>query len=400
MKIRHLTPLSLLALSGLAFAGTVVTVQYLGEPYHETVAIYRDGAYHGSFYAGQMSLSVGGSPQAAFCIDLDHTVSSSWSAEIVEVPAEDPWCELAWIIDNYPVTSNHTSAVKQTAIWKLYYDEVWGEDVTVTPATTDADAEALLADSAGHCLVTSCTAPIFTEVTVDGASDGLVYASLYVEQDGAPLAGVEATATITGGTLLDPADGVAHTDEDGFATVVIDLDGATSTSVDFAFSGQSIFALVPTTPSQQLLTFTSETCDFEDGGSYAVTPLGNPETIGFWKHQAKIAYTGTGGHPHVDAAVLESWLPMTVLGNTVADLGDMYGTLWLSKATMQQRAQQQCLATMLNMAYGELGWFSAMDPDGDGVDSLFWELWSEAEADYAAGDYEAAKDICDGINNL
>lgn len=400
MNLKRLLPLALLGFGGVAIAGSVY-VRYTGITYKQTVRIYRDGAYDGTFYAGQMNLTLDGAATNAFCIDLDHTVGSAYWADLVEVPNEAPWCQLAWILDNYEVTSNTTSAVKQVAVWKTYY-AAEGETITVSDSVSgvdiNAEADALIAEA--QCDVTNCTDPITTDVYVYGASDGLVYADLYVEQGGLPADGLSIYVETDGGSLLDPADGWATTDADGFATAIIDLDGDAAFDIDFSFSGLSIYALDPDPNTQQLLTVTSETCDFEDSGSFAVTPLGDPSTIGFWKHQAKIAYTGKGGSAHVDAATLEGWLPLGVFDLEVDSLETMYDTLWLKKASMQERAQQQCLATMLNMAYGELGWFSEADHDGDGSADYFWELWTDAQGYYDTGDYEAAKDICDGVNNL
>ncbi len=398
MFAKRLVPLALLAFGGVAIAGSVY-VRYTGITYKQTVSVYRDGAYDTRVYAGQMNLTLDGAATNAFCIDLDHNVGSAYWADLEEVRGE-PWCELAWIIDNYPVTDNTSSAIKQVAIWKAYYAA--DETITVTDSVSgvdiNAEADALVAEA--QCDVTNCTDPVTTDVDVYGASDGLVYADLYVEQGGAAVEGLSVFVELDGGALLDPADGWATTDGDGYATVVIELDGDTEVDVDFAFSGTTIYALVPDPATQQLLTVTSETCDFDDAGSFAVTPLGDPRTIGFWKHQAKIGHTGSGGRAHVDGATLESWLPISVLGADVTSLEDMYDLLWLKKADMDERAQQQCLATMLNIAYGELGWFSEADHDGDGTSDYFWELWTDVEGYYASGDFEAAKDICDGVNNL
>ena len=68
---------------------------------------------------------------------------------------------------------------------------------------------------------------------------------------------------------------------------------------------------------------------------------------------------------------------------------------------MSQRAQQHCLATKLNIALGELGYYSLLDLDGDGEgDTWLYEVLQAAEEAFAAGEYEVAKDLCEGINTL
>ena len=136
-----------------------------------------------------------------------------------------------------------------------------------------------------------------------------------------------------------------------------------------------------------------EECLFEGDGSFAPVPFGDPRTIGFWKHQARVA-TGGRGKAHVDAAVLEGWLPLEVFDLEVTTLDELYDALWLKKAPMQQRAQQQCLASLLNLQYGQVGWLT--DVGGQ----AFWELWADAGDLYDDGDFEDAKTLCDDFNNL
>lgn len=131
------------------------------------------------------------------------------------------------------------------------------------------------------------------------------------------------------------------------------------------------------------------------------SPAGNPRTIGFWKHQLAV-WNSNRGHAQVPASTIESWLPFTVFDVTYESLEDLYAALWLEEPEpMQERAIQQCTATMLNLYWGELSWLSMVDTDGDGeVDSLLYQAIDAAEDAYFAGDYETAKTICDNVNNM
>jgi hypothetical protein len=79
----------------------------------------------------------------------------------------------------------------------------------------------------------------------------------------------------------------------------------------------------------------------------------------------------------------------------------MYNMLWLKNATMAQRAQQQYLATLLNVKNGQLGLLSLVDINYDGIpDVPLSQALALALAAWNAGNYETAKSICDSINNM
>ncbi len=150
-----------------------------------------------------------------------------------------------------------------------------------------------------------------------------------------------------------------------------------------------------TTAATQNVVVPAQNVDF---GLYC--SAGEVRTIGFWKHQFNIA-TGGKGTAQIDATTLSGYLPISVFGTEVGSLSAGYNLLWLKKATMQQRALQQCFATQLNALNGQLVDFSAVDTNYDGVaDMSFASAMDEAQTDFEAGNYEAAKSICDSINNM
>lgn len=135
-------------------------------------------------------------------------------------------------------------------------------------------------------------------------------------------------------------------------------------------------------------------CDYPDG------LYGDPRTIGFWKHQAKAA-VGKGKQAHITADELMAYLPLFVFDAVIEEVQDLFDVLWLQNVDMQERAIQQCTATALNLRSGQLCPGSEVDSTGDGnPDGTLSEALTAAAAAYYAGDYEAAKDICDTINNL
>jgi hypothetical protein len=369
----------------------VVWVKYNGLNAYGTVTVSGAAGYSGTYYAGQMNVTIAGEPEYAFCIDMDHTISNGagYWADVYPAPPVTPYCEMADIVDSYPVTGSYSARVLQVAFWKLLYG---AGAFVVSPSTVNADANGLVAGASGKCPMGCEDVAMDLDLVPD--HDGMihVYVSIVQGPQAAPAVGEEVTLTAAGDSL------VVETDAAGVAYAALPVTELPFV-VEAAAQGRSLYVIEPTTANIQMLqTLTyGAPCTYTASATFDPTPLGDPRTIGFWKHQAKVA-TGGKGKAHVSADTLLSWLPMEVFGLTVDSLDGLYDALWLKKAPMWQRAQQQCLATMLNVAYGEIGWFTEIDM-GDGP-YWFFELYGEARDAYDAGDFEAAKTICDDINNL
>lgn len=392
---RALFALSIL-ISGTALADTV-TVTFNGVTTGTPLTVYRPSGGAISTSAGTMSISLGGDDYDAYCVDLNHTIYTglTYTAELVAMEAEEPWCSIAWIV-SYADSSDATSAAEvQVALWKLLEP-----GLTVSNAAVDAGADALVAEASGACPL-SCASEASFEVTTTDRSDGTVDVEIQLSQDGAAVVGQEISLSISGGALLDPADGLGVTDEDGIVFASVDPGAGGAFTLDLSADGRTLYRVEPVGSYQQLLAFTYDTCSTEDEASWAATALGDPHTIGFWKQQTAIAMGESRAKAKVSAATLESWLSLDIFGTSFDSVSQLNTALWLSKATMRQRAIQQCLASRLNLEWGATGWFSDVDLDGDGgSDGLFWEIWGQAEYAFDSGDYETAKTICDTFNNL
>ena len=377
-----------------------VEVTYHNMPLKQVVGIYRDGAWFGSYYAGKMNLTVAGDPVPGYCIDLDHTIHAgqTWTADLLLAEEADeayPWCQMANALATYEVTTSFEAAAMQVAMWKMVYGNLY-----VTQTSVEDEADAILAATDGQCTMGCQDVELTVDLwaTLGGPIEGVVT----VSQGGAAVAGQEVDLAISSGTLVAPAGGTGVTNEWG--EIAVQIDGASMPlTVTAASTGMDLYVLEPAGNQQQLLTtYFGDPCDHFADGSLDETPMGDPRTIGFWKHQ--LAVWGKGkGKAQVDSGLIESWLAIEVFGTTFATMQDLYDGLWIDNknATMEDRALQQCLATTLNVAYGELGAYTPIDYDADGADDAYlWELLAEATADFDAGDFEAAKDVCDTINNL
>lgn len=380
----------LAALANPALAGDTVTVTYNGLNAYSLLTISRSGLGSISAYAGEMNVSIDGVVGSAYCIDLDHSISNgqTYSAEVVAVDGSSPWAEIGWILDNYDPSTGTEAATLQAAIWKLIYADT--NPVTVTPSAVNTAADALVAAASGQSPATCAVDPAL-DFTFEDHNDGTVTLTVAVTQDGLPVAGETLYFTASAGSLDTYT---LETDSDGLAVVVLDPEGSDAAQVDVELDGRSLYRLDPTGSVQELIAFTFEECTWSGSGSWSATAFGDPRTIGFWGHNVGVANGTAKGAPQVSAATLGTYLPLEVFGTSITTIAQLDAVLNLKKASMAQRARQQCTATLLNVAHGELGWFT----DVGGSD--LWEQWAQAEVYWAAGQYEQAKTICDTINNL
>ena len=127
-------------------------------------------------------------------------------------------------------------------------------------------------------------------------------------------------------------------------------------------------------------------------------PTGDLRTIGFWKHQFEIATGRSSGHAQIESQEL----------SRLADycdetLSSGYELLWGEEITMtiEDRMIQQCLGTCLNEANNAVDDDYPVDIDYDKVVDMTYENAMTIVYNYREiGSYEAAKDICDSINNM
>ncbi|MBZ0271429.1 hypothetical protein K8I61_05295 [bacterium] len=349
----------------------------------------------GTVSAGEMELLIsdneGSSTEFGYCVDLYHALNEGpFEANVIPAPVASPWCEVSYILLNYEAADSFSGSVIQVAIWKALYGKA---AVTVSPASVNDEANAIVDDAAGKCAL-SCFADVAFELT-SSENGNLFNVKASVYQNQAAVAGQFVELSTSCGFFTGASSG--DTNAAGEFSATVDVTGCSSAIVSASTEGQSIFILEPLDNTQQLLTLTfGDPCDFSAETKFTrkVETCGDPHTIGFWKHQVSVA-TGGKGKAQVPASVLASYVPFSVFDVTVDDLDELYDILWLKKASMKQRAIQQCSALSLNVAHGEISDNCAVNGFDD-----FADAFAAAEAAYFAGDYETAKTICDDINNM
>lgn len=222
---------------------------------------------------------------------------------------------------------------------------------------------------------------------------------------GTPLLGVTVDAFAVGsGTLI----GTGVTDAGG--NYLIPNIPATTYTVTL------VFPLGYSTPASEVAaTVISNQTTSVDFALNCIAASGVPRSSGFWKHQVGVA-TGGNGTAQIDAATLCSQLDMieghfnsNALNQVVVydasasatcaeKLEIAKGLLNLAgSAAMIDRARQQLLSLLLNVAANKLRLTDVVSSDGATVSQAI--TFCDNLIDNAAGNHELAKDIADRINN-
>lgn len=118
-----LSVVTVLGAAASASAG-LVEVKYDGLGYNKQVTI----DYFGddvTVKAGQIKISINGAPDKnAYCVDFDHYIKSSWTAEIGSPASINAGPQIAYLFNTYAagIDSDKKAAGLQLAIWKLLTD--------------------------------------------------------------------------------------------------------------------------------------------------------------------------------------------------------------------------------------------------------------------------------------
>lgn len=163
-------------------------------------------------------------------------------------------------------------------------------------------------------------------------------------------------------------------------------EGYTARFVELTFPG---VAGLPQTYSTRIHVAPDKT-PFE-----VVDPIGQPRDRTFWTRQVDVAL-GAPGTAEIDAATLRGYLPIPLFGDHVTTLEAAREILHGGHGADAQ-ARQQCLATRLNIARGELGWYSPIRSLGVQRRALWWH-YQEADRAFERGRARVAWGVCAGIN--
>ncbi len=364
------------------------TMRYESMTYSQAIRFQYDGRGK-SVRAGQMNIRVDGEQFKAYCVDIDHTIRGgvNYNVTPTDVPVDETWCTVSALLDYVPNNSLDSAALQLAVWWTVY-----GDRIEAPTANVAALAQEYLAEVEGLCPLL-CEEALVWQLTSSVNELGEVVLDVTLSRESGPaVVGQELFIEDGDGVLL--LDGGLFTDTAGHASVTLAVEDLTlPLSLELNVEGTRVVTFDADPWTFQRLVAAYDTCEYSFEGEVSEDPFADPRTIGFWKHQVR-----GKGHSHVSFDVLNSWLPLTVFGTTFESVDELYDALWLKKAPMEARALQQCLATRLNVAYDQLGWATPVDL-GDG-DAYMFAHWAEANEAFNAGSFEAAKTLCDTINNL
>ena len=269
----------------------------------------------------------------------------------------------------------------------------------------------------------------------------------YIVPDGSPVA-VNLSTSVTANfalecILVDLSGTISSTcggalqgvtvdllDADGeFHTTSSDASGAYSFA-DLGFSGEidaaEVSISIPlgyeaVTPGVAGAALTLDQDRVQDFSLACLEPTGTPRSMGYWKHQANV-YLSNKGSAQESSADMATNFPLAlfshfhenalngiqVLGVTYIDSGSghlpidlvtIQNTLTVNKGgTMADRARQQYLAFLLNVASGKLHTSTVVSADGATASQALQQVAMDILDGDPAND-ESAKNIGDIINN-
>jgi PhoPQ-activated pathogenicity-related protein len=126
-----------------------------------------------------------------------------------------------------------------------------------------------------------------------------------------------------------------------------------------------------------------------------VDAVNDPHDRGFWQRQFDVAL-GAPGSAEIDAATLRTYLPVPLFGDHVTTLEGAQAVLRAGRSPRNE-ARRQCLAARLNIARGELGWYSPVGLLGVHGRPLWW-YYQQADQAFDHGLPIVAWAACAGIN--
>ncbi len=120
-------------------------------------------------------------------------------------------------------------------------------------------------------------------------------------------------------------------------------------------------------------------------------PVQAPQGPRYWLCQLP----ETAGCPRPPVQDLDALLGFPLFGEYVTDVAQLAPILQPSRSADGQ-ARRECLAVRLNIAAGELGWYSLVPLDNSG--DRLWRHYERAEAAFADGDAGKAAYLCRSLN--
>lgn len=120
---RRTKALSIALLLAGALPVSAATITFEGFGLSRDVGYQHDGNNENG-PAGQMNITIDGSPFIAYCVDLDNDAPGQWQAQLLPVNVINGGLAIAYLFDTFAagVTTNNQAAALQVAIWEVLDD--------------------------------------------------------------------------------------------------------------------------------------------------------------------------------------------------------------------------------------------------------------------------------------
>lgn len=121
--LRSTKTLSIALLLAAVVPASAATITFEGFGLSRDVGYQHDGNNENG-PAGQMNITIDGSPFIAYCVDLDNDAPGQWEAQLLPVNVINGGLAIAYLFDTFAagVSSNNEAAALQVSIWEVLDD--------------------------------------------------------------------------------------------------------------------------------------------------------------------------------------------------------------------------------------------------------------------------------------
>ncbi len=120
-------------------------------------------------------------------------------------------------------------------------------------------------------------------------------------------------------------------------------------------------------------------------------PVGAPKSADWWRCQFPDT-AGCADPPELTEAELEALLPFPVFGDYLTDLPGLQASLEPALSA-DDLARRHCTATRLNIAAGDLGWYTSLGP------RYLWQRYETIESAFSMGRFRVSARGCASLNS-
>lgn len=240
-SIKSLIVICIFIISTMSFAfAEEATVTIDGLNTYGRINMFEDGQFLGQFMASEFKMYIDGEFTYGYCAEFAVEIGPhiDYSGDVYSTEPMSPWCELSYILGNYQAVDDFSGSVLQLAVWKLVHSD---RNLTTDNVDVENEANALLEEAEGICPLSCFADDVYFTFDGEQNNDGTGSATVTLVQNDMGVAGQTVNLSVQNAVLVDPADGVAVTDENGQFEVLFDvLDTESSVTLEVTTEGHEL----------------------------------------------------------------------------------------------------------------------------------------------------------------